>query len=266
MSDFCGVFPYLVSPVNSDGSVKEAVLRDLVEHLIQKGVHGLTPLGSTGEFPYLTWLQRKKVVETVVDAAKGRVPVIAGVSHASIAEASRQAREFEKIGVDGILAVLETYFPLKDDQVYDYFAEVARAVACPVVLYTNPSFQATDLSLGVIEKLAEIPNVEYFKDASGNTGKLLTIVNRVGSKIKLFSASAHIPLFVMMLGGVGWMAGPACIIPEQSIKLYELARERKWEEGLEYQKNAVGYKQVIPKVRFSSMYQSGTGDTRVPGR
>ena len=92
------------------------------------------------------------------------------------------------------------------------------------------------MSLGVIEKLAEIPNIEYFKDASGNTGKLLTVVNRVGSKIKLFSASAHVPLFVMMLGGVGWMAGPACIIPEQSIKLYELARDRKWEEGLEYQK------------------------------
>jgi len=236
VSNFGGVFPYLVSPVNSDGTVKETVLRDLVEHLIQKGVHGLTPLGSTGEFPYLTWLQRKKVVEIVVDAAKGRVPVIAGVSHASIAEAARQAREFEKIGVEGILAVLETYFPLKDDQVYDYFAGVARAVECPVVLYTNPSFQATDLSLGVIEKLAEIPNIEYFKDASGNTGKLLTIVNRVGDKIKLFSASAHVPLFVMMLGGVGWMAGPACIIPEQSIKLYELARDRKWEEGLEYQK------------------------------
>jgi len=236
VSNFCGVFPYLVSPINPDGSVKEAVLRDLVEHLIQKGVHGLTPLGSTGEFPYLTWPQRKTVVENVVDATKGRVPVIAGVSHASIAEAVRQAREFEKIGVDGILAVLETYFPLKDDQVFDYFAGIARAVECPVVLYTNPSFQSTDLSLGVIEKLAEIPNIEYFKDASGNTGKLLTVVNRVGSKIKLFSASAHVPLFVMMLGGVGWMAGPACIIPEQSIKLYELARDRKWEEGLEYQK------------------------------
>jgi len=73
----------------------EGVLRDSVEHLIQKGVHGLTPLGSTGEFAYLTWPQRKRIVEIVVDAARGRVPVVAGVSHASIAEAARQAREFE---------------------------------------------------------------------------------------------------------------------------------------------------------------------------
>lgn len=236
LSNFCGIFPYLVSPMNTDGTIKEAVLRDLIEHLIQKGVHGLTPLGSTGEISYLTWPQRKRIVEIVVNAAKGRVPVVAGVSHASIAEASKQAREFEEIGVDGILAVMETYFPLNDAQIYDYFAEIARVVSCPVVLYTNPKFQTTELNLDVIEKLAAIDNIEYIKEASGNTGKLMTIVNKIGNKIKIFSASAHVPLFVMMLGGVGWMAGPACIIPEQSIKLYELTQEKKWDEGMEYQK------------------------------
>ncbi len=236
MSDFKGVFPYLVSPVNADGSVREAVLRELVEHLIAKGVHGLTPLGSTGEFAYLTWPQRRKVVEVVIDAARGRVPVVAGVSHASTAEAARQAQELAALGADGVLAVLETYFPLKDGQVYEYFAAIAQAVKCPVVLYTNPSFQQTELSLPVIERLAEIPNIEYIKDASGNTGKLLTIASKLAGKIKIFSASAHIPLFVMMLGGVGWMAGPACIIPAQSVRLYELARDRRWDEGLAYQK------------------------------
>ncbi len=236
MSDFCGVFPYLVSPIDGDGTVKEGVLRDLVEHLIAKGVHGLTPLGSTGEFPYLTWKQRKKIVEIVIDATNKRVPVVAGVSHASTAEAARQAKEFENLGADGILAVVETYFPLNDDQVYSYFAGIAQAVKCPIVLYTNPNFQKTDLSIDVLEKLADIPNVEYLKEASGNTGKLLTISNKIGDKLKLFSASAHIPLSVMMLGGVGWMAGPACVIPEQSIKLYELCRAKKWDEGMEYQK------------------------------
>lgn len=236
MSDFCGVFPYLVSPIDGDGTVKEGVLRDLVEHLIAKGVHGLTPLGSTGEFPYLTWKQRKKIVEIVIDATNKRVPVVAGVSHASTAEAARQAKEFENLGADGILAVVETYFPLNDDQVYSYFAGIAQTVKCPIVLYTNPNFQKTDLSIDVLEKLADIPNVEYLKEASGNTGKLLTISNKIGDKLKLFSASAHIPLSVMMLGGVGWMAGPACVIPEQSIKLYELCRAKKWDEGMEYQK------------------------------
>ncbi len=252
MSDFHGVFPYLVSPVNADGSIREETLKKLVEHLIQKGVHGLTPLGSTGELSYLTWAQRKQIVEIVVESAKGRVPVVAGVSHASTSETVRQVKEFEKIGVDGILAVLETYFPLKDNQVFDYFAAIAHATDLPIVLYNNPSFQKTDLSLDVIAKLADISNIEYIKDASGNTGKLLTIANMLGDRIKIFSASAHIPLFVMMLGGIGWMAGPACIIPEQSVKLYEIACKKRWDEAIEYQKTLWDINRSFQKYGLAS--------------
>ena len=90
--EFSGVFPYLVSPVDEQGEVKEKVFVSLINHLIESGVHGLTPLGSTGEFAYLTWPQRQRIVEVVVHAAEGRVPVVAGVSHTSIREAARQAR------------------------------------------------------------------------------------------------------------------------------------------------------------------------------
>ena len=88
---FKEVFPYLVSPVGPDGEVMEDVLRGLIDHLIQCGVHGLTPLGSTGEFAYLTWPQRKKIIEVVIRATAGRVPVVSGVAHSSILEAVRQA-------------------------------------------------------------------------------------------------------------------------------------------------------------------------------
>ena len=233
---FAGVFPYLVSPVDTAGKVKEAVLASLVDHLIGKGVHGLTPLGSTGEFAYLTWPQRQRIVEVVIEAARGRVPVVAGVAHTSIAEAVRQARAMEKIGVDGILAIMDTYFPVPADGVVAYFRGIGEAVACPVVLYTNPSFSATNLTLEMIETLAATPNIRYLKDASANTGNLLTLMNRLAGKIDVFSASAHIPLAVMMFGGVGWMAGPSCVVPAQSVKLYELARDRRWEEAIDAQK------------------------------
>jgi 4-hydroxy-tetrahydrodipicolinate synthase len=88
--DFIGVFPYLVSPVDTNGVVKAEVLKSLVEHLIMCGVHGLTPLGSTGEFAYLTWPQRRRVIEVVIDAASGRVPVVAGVAHTSTRETMRE--------------------------------------------------------------------------------------------------------------------------------------------------------------------------------
>src|SRR5215468_10515985 len=129
---FHGVFPYLVSPVDAAGEVKAEVLARLCEDLIATGVHGLTPLGSTGEFAYLSWPQRRRVVEVVVQAARGRVPVVAGVASTTIADARMQARELERLGCDGVLAILEAYFPLDDEGVHDYFKSVADAVSLPV--------------------------------------------------------------------------------------------------------------------------------------
>lgn len=120
MTDFHGVFPYLVSPIDPEGQIRTQVLAKLCDDLIAAGVHGLTPLGSTGEFAYLNAAQRIAVVETTIAAAKGRVPVVAGVVSTSTADAVAQAKAYEKLGADGILAILEAYFPLPDAGVEAY--------------------------------------------------------------------------------------------------------------------------------------------------
>jgi 4-hydroxy-tetrahydrodipicolinate synthase len=236
MPEFHGVFPYLVSPVDPDGTIRRDVLAHLCDDLIASGVHGLTPLGSTGEFAYLNNAQREVVVETTIGAAKGRVPVVAGVASTSTQDAVTQAKAYQKCGADGILAILEAYFPLSDAQVESYFRSIADAVDIPVVIYTNPQFQRSDLSLDCIARLSAHPRIQYIKDASTNTGRLLSIMNRCGDEIRVFSASAHIPAAVMLIGGVGWMAGPACIIPRQSVALYELCKAKRWDEALALQR------------------------------
>jgi 4-hydroxy-tetrahydrodipicolinate synthase len=158
----------------------------------------------------------------------------------------------EKIGVDGILAIMDSYFPVSQEGVISYFRGIAEAVSCPIVLYTNPSFSGTNLSPEAIEALAELPNVRYLKDASVNTGNLLSIMNRLGDKVKIFSASAHVPLFVMMMGGVGWMAGPACVVPRQSVKLYELAKNRQWEEAILLQKHLWNINRIFQKYGLAA--------------
>src|SRR5205809_3209508 len=110
MPDFHGVFPYLVSPIDVSGQIRTGVLGRLCDDLIKSGVHGLTPLGSTGEFAYLSNVQRMSVVQTTIEAAKRRVPVIAGVASTSIADAVTQATAYQELGDDGILAILEAYF------------------------------------------------------------------------------------------------------------------------------------------------------------
>jgi dihydrodipicolinate synthase/N-acetylneuraminate lyase len=254
---FHGVFPYLVSPVSPSGEVMSEVLDRLCRDLIAAGVHGLTPLGSTGEFAYLSWPQRRRVVEVVVKAASRRVPVVAGVAATTIADAVFQAREMQELGCDGILAILEAYFPISDEGVHAYFKAIAEAVTLPVVLYTNPNFQRSDLSLPVIDRLSRIPNIRYIKDASYNTGRLLSIINRVEGRMAVFAASAHIPACVMLIGGKGWMAGPACIVPKQSVDLYEHCRRGDWNSAMQLQRQLWSINQVFAKYNLAACIKGG---------
>ena len=256
MPDFHGVFPYLVSPVDTSGRVLADVLKRLCQDLIAAGVHGLTPLGSTGEFAYLNGAQRRAIVQTTIEAAAGRVPVVAGVASTATADAVAQARDYERLGADGILAILEAYFPVKDAQVESYFRAIADAVDIPVVLYTNPQFQRSDLSLDVIARLAEHPRIRYIKDASTNTGRLLSIMNRC-ENLKVFSASAHIPACVMLIGGVGWMAGPACLIPRQSVALYDLCRAGRWPEAMALQRDLWRINEAFARFNLAACIKAG---------
>jgi len=256
-SGFHGVFPYLVSPIDAAGSIRTEVLGRLSDDLIKAGVHGLTPLGSTGEFAYLDRKQRATVARTTIEAAQRRVPVIVGVASTAIADAVAQARAYQQMGADGILAILEAYFPLKDAQVEAYFRAIADAVDIPVVIYTNPNFQRSDLTLDVIARLAGHPRIVGIKDASTNTGRLLSIKNRCGDKIDVFAASAHIPAAVMLIGGRGWMAGPACVAPRDSVKLYELCKAGRWDEALVLQRRMWRLNEVFAKYNLAACIKAG---------
>jgi 4-hydroxy-tetrahydrodipicolinate synthase len=257
MAEFHGVFPYLVSPVNPNGQIRVEVLGRLCDDLVKSGVHGLTPLGSTGEFAYLNNVQRIAVVQATIDAAQRRVPVVAGVVSTSTTDAVAQAKAYQKMGADGILAILEAYFPLGDAQVESYFRAIADAVDIPVVIYTNPQFQRSDLSLDVIARLSAHPRIQYIKDASTNTGRLLSIMNRCGGNMQVFSASAHIPAAVMLIGGVGWMAGPACLIPRQSVELYNLCKAERWDEALALQRKLWRLNEAFARYNLAACIKAG---------
>ena len=178
--------------------------------------------------------------------------MVAGVASTTIADAQMQAREYEHLGANGILAMLEAYFPIRDEGVFAYFKAIAESVSIPVVLYTNPSFQRSDLSLPVIDRLSHIPSIKYLKDASSNTGRLLSIINRVQGRMQVFSASAHIPACVMVIGGVGWMAGPACVAPRQSVELYELCHKGDWSAAMALQRRLWNLNEAFAKYNLAA--------------
>jgi len=182
---------------------------------------------------------------------------VAGVVSTSIADAVAQAKAYQRLGADGILAILEAYFPLADAQVESYFRSIADVVDIPVVIYTNPQFQRSDLTLDVIARLAEHPRIGYIKDASTNTGRLLSIMNRCGDRLRVFSASAHIPAAVMLIGGLGWMAGPACIIPRQSVELYNLCKEGRWDAAMALQRKLWRINEAFARFNLAACIKAG---------
>jgi 4-hydroxy-tetrahydrodipicolinate synthase len=256
MTKFRGVFPYLPTPLHENGAVNGPVLETLCHDLINAGVHGLAALGSTGEYAYLDADARADVVRYTAHAARGRVPVIAGVASTTTREAIRQARRCQELGADSILLVLESYFPLQEKQIESYFLSVADAIELPLLIYTNPQFQKTDLSIDLIQSLARHPRIQYVKDASNNTGRLLSIMNRCPD-LGVFAASSHIPVAVMMMGGLGWMAGPACILPRTSVELYNLSIAGRWKEAATLQRKLWRVNEVFAKYNLAACIKRG---------
>ena len=126
-----------------------------------------------------------------------------------------------------------------------------------MVIYTNPQFQRSDLTLDVIARLSTHPRIGYIKDASSNTGRLLSIINRCGDNMQVFSASAHIPAAVMMIGGVGWMAGPACIVPRESVALYEHCKAGRWDEAMKLQRKLWHINEVFARFNLAACIKAG---------
>ena len=252
-----GVVPYLPTPLTTDGKIDEAALARLVDHLIDCGVHGLTPLGSTGEFAYLDFAAKEQVIAATVRAADGRVPVIAGVAATTIWDGVAQAKRWAELGTDGILAVLEAYFPVADSGVVAYFSAIADATDLPVTLYTNPNFQRSDLSIDAVDELSHHPNILFIKDASTNTGRLLSIMNRTEGRIGVFAASSHITTAVMLIGGRGWLAGPSCVIPRQSVQLFDLCEAGKWDDAMTLQRKLWTVNQIFAQFNLAGAVKAG---------
>nr|NLD40521.1 dihydrodipicolinate synthase family protein [Actinomycetales bacterium] len=223
-----GIYPYLVSPVDG-GRVREGVLRALIDHLIEAGVHGLCPLGSTGEIMYLEPTTREEIVRITIDQAASRVPVIPGIAAFSSDDAARQAARMAELGASGIVAIQQVYFPVPTAGVVEYFTAVGTATDLPVVMYTNPRLGA-GIPLEAFPELAAVPTLRYLKDAAGVTGRLVSIQERVGDRILHFAASAHVPALVFEIGGVGWMAGPACLAPRAAVELWRAHEEGRRED------------------------------------
>lgn len=228
---FRGVMPALVTPFR-DGKVDENAFVALVERQIEGGVHGLVPVGTTGESATLSHDEHRRVVELCIQTARGRVPVIAGAGSNSTAEAIELARHAKSVGADGVLCVTPYYNRPSQDGLYAHYKALNDAVQIPIILYNVPGRTSVDLSNDTVFRLAKLPNIVGIKDASGDITRASFQRLHCGDDWVMLSGDDPLALGYMAHGGHGCISVTCNVAPEACARFYDDALGGRWEAAL----------------------------------
>lgn len=207
-----GIFPALVTPFDKEENVDEAAFRNLIRYVLPH-VDGLVPCGTTGEFPYLTREEQKRLVEIAVEEAGGKT-VIAGAGAPSTRQAIELARDAKGAGATACLIVTPYFLHPADKGVYQHFYEIARAVDIPIILYNIPQVMDAYLPRRVIEDLADVPNIVGLKDSSGNLTYTMEVLEFCGDRIDVFVGHDEVVLNALAGGVSGMILASAQVYPE----------------------------------------------------
>lgn len=252
-----GIFTPNIVPLDARGEINEPELRRYVDWLIERGVHGLYPNGSTGEFTRFTAEERVRTIEIIADQVKGRVPILAGAAEANTRETIRACERYHELGVRAVAIVSPFYYKLTPAGVYAYFKEIADNSPVDVTLYNIPLF-ASPIDVPTVQRLAEeCPRVVAIKDSSGDLPHMMRMIAAVRPLRPGFSFltgwdAALMPM--LLVGCDGGTNATSGVLPEVMKKLYDLTLARKLDEALDLQYRVL---KLFDAMIYSSEFPEG---------
>ena len=248
MPRFPGVIPAVTTPFTATGEVDHAALADSVEWLLDAGVHGFVAAGTMGEAGSLTGDERGAVVRTVVGAAAGRVPVLAGISSGTAAQSAAYARDAQAAGVDGLMCLPPLGYRGDAAEITAYFADVAAATELPIMLYNNPEASGVDLPPQLIADVAgAVERVVAVKECSGDVRRIPHLIELTGGELEILVGGDDWPLEGLAAGATGWISGVAVVAPRECVELSELCRPGGTGD---FEAARALYARLLPLARF----------------
>ena len=214
-----GVFPAVTTQVRADLSLDVADTQRVVDDLIRDGVTGVIALGTVGENNSLEFDEKVTVLSAIVEAVKGRVPVITGVSEYDTRRAATYAQAAEKAGADGLMLLPPMVYVPKSNELIAHFRGVAEKTGLPIMLYNNPPAYRTVISNDVLEGVADVKNIVAIKESSPDTRRFTDIKNDFGDRYTLFAGLDDVALEGLYLGAQGWVSGLTNAFPKESVEL-----------------------------------------------
>ena len=217
---FRGAFTVMITPSDAEGRVDLKALADFTEWQIRQGIHGLIPLGSTGEFLSLSEEEKTDVARTVVETAAGRAPVLIGTGAEDTREVVRLSRQAERLGADGVMIIPPFYSTPTEDELYHHYKTVADAISIPIMVYNNPATANVDLKPAFVARLATIEGCDYIKESTLEVTRVRDIIRLAGDRMKVFGGILGFESFVE--GAQGWVAVATNVAPAPLARLFEL--------------------------------------------
>ncbi|SDE46360.1 4-hydroxy-tetrahydrodipicolinate synthase [Sporomusa acidovorans] len=217
-----GVVPPLITPLDAEEKLDIRALRNLIEYVIDGGVHGIFVLGSTGEFYGLDYADKVRVVETTLEQVNGRVPVYVGASAITTKECVKLTRMAKQSGADAVTVLTPMFINPTETELYDHFRTIAESADIPIILYNNPDRTGVNMSAGLIEKLADVPNIVGAKDTSGDMTLTAEYIRRTqGKGFSVMAGRDTMILATLVYGGTGCVAGTANVLPKLVVEIYD---------------------------------------------
>lgn len=226
-STFRGVFAALVTPMKANEEVDYTKLGTFADQLVRQGVHGLIPLGSTGEYYALSADERECVIRATLEAAAGRVPVVPGTNAGSTRDVIAFSRQAEQLGCAGVMLAAPYYSLPRPEELFAHFRAVNNALGVPIMLYNYPGRTGVDMPPEFIERLAGLKNLRYVKESTGEMPRITELLRRCGDRLGVFCGCDTIALESLMVGAIGWVGGVVNVLPASHARLFELTVTRK---------------------------------------
>ena len=225
MTGFRGTYTVMVTPFGEDGALDLAALRGFVDWQIAEGIHGLIPLGSTGEFLSLSDDEHLAVAETVIRQAARRVPVLIGTGAEDTREVVRLSRRAEALGADGVMIIPPYYSTPTENELFHHYRTIGDAIGLPIMLYNNPATANVDLTPRIVARLSTIENCRYIKESTLEVTRVRDILRLCGERMAVFGGILGFESFVE--GASGWVAVASNVAPGPLSRLFTLVADQE---------------------------------------
>ena len=270
MKRFRGTYTVMITAFDTDGAVDLDAQARFTDWQIREGIHGLIPLGSTGEFLSMTAAERREVAKCVVETSAGRVPVLIGAGAERTEDAIDNALMAEDIGADGIMVIPPFYSTPTEAELVRHYERIAGAVSIPVMLYNNPATANVDLTPPLVARLSEIEGVDYIKESTMDVTRVRDILDLCGDRMCVFGGIMGYESFCN--GAEGWVAVGSNVMPRAFARLFELtadesdhtAARKLYAEILPVIRLVGGHRYVTASKAALAMMDRSVGGPRTP--